>query len=423
MVAVRAPLFKMATTPTIEENNIPHTNMSLSKQQYFLQPSIAVLPKRQQEAKWLSYQRKKNRLNNQRGLGNPTPQPKPNPLQKVRRTRMSFTDCLVSYARACIDPFDQSIKEACIPDNNAMPSHKFSSLINAQAVVGTQGVCIIGLNPWAMTARDYLVTPVFVDAPLIVSNAAYSSTTIDFDRRIYPAQLDVFNSNSFYSADQVRTQSMRLVGAAVEIFYTGPTLSQAGAVTMQQTPGLTPVPLGTTFAAVRNDPRSRTCSVSKGSRCYVAYTPIADDLLSYKPNNNYLPTTGQPVNPDGGTYTPLIIVISGATPGTTFQVKAIAHFEALYPGMGTTPSHSDPIGFPSFMAARAAVKSTDDPSRDFVDVMKETAKTVARNLSPYLPMAGAAIGAFVGQPTIGASVGSATKSVLDVILDGQSTPI
>lgn len=397
--------------------------MSLSKQQYFLQPSIASLPKRQQEAKWLSYQRKKNRLNSLRGVSNPTAQPKPQ-SQKVRRTRMSFTDCLVSYARASIDPFDQSINEACIPDNNAMPSHKFSALINAQASVGTAGTCIIGLNPWAMTARDFSYGPATVDNPLIVSNAAYASANIDFDRALIPSQLDVHTSNSFYSYLQISNQPMRLVGAAIEIFYTGPTLTQAGAVTVQQTPGLTAIPLGTTFASVRNDPRSRTCSVSKGSRCYIAYTPIADDLLSYKPNSMYLPSvTPSITNPVGGTYTPLLIAISGATPGTTFQVKAIAHFEALYPGMGTTPSHADPIGVPSFMAARAATKSTDNPSQDFVDVMKETAKAVAKNLSPYLPMAGAAFGSFVGQPQIGAAVGSATKSVLDLILDGQSHPI
>lgn len=306
---------------------------------------------------------------------------------------MSFTDCLVSYARAAIDPFDQSISEACIPDNNAMPSHKFSALINAQAVVGTNGVCIVGLNPWAMTARDFGVAPGGVDMPLIVSNANYASTNVDFDVALVPGQLDVHNSNSFYGGIQVLHQPMRLVGAALEIFYTGPTLNQAGAVTVQQTPGLTAVPLGTTIASVRNDPRSRTCSVSKGSRCYIAYTPIADDLLSYKLNDVYIPTQNASiVNPVGKTYTPLIIVVSGATPGTTFQVKAIAHFEALYPGMGTTPSHADPIGFPSFMAARAATKSTDNPSQDFINVMKETAKSVAKNLSPYLPMAGAALG-------------------------------
>lgn len=396
--------------------------MKLTKAQYLLQPSIAALPSRERERKWQVYSsRQKQKPKNQTQAA--AKQKQPQAKQRSRATKSTFTQCLVNYARAAIDPFDQSISEACIPDNNAMPSHKFSSLINAQAVVGTQGICIVGLNPWAMTARDYGAPGVFCDMPLIVSNANYASANIDFDRQIIPAQLDAYNSNSFYSYTQVQTQSMRLVGAAVEIFYTGPTLSQAGAVTVQQTPGLTPVPLGTTFAAIRNDPRSRTCSVSKGSRCYIAYTPISDDLLSYKPNTDYLPSTGHPVNPNGGTYTPLIIVISGATPGTTFQVKAVAHFEALYPGIGTTPSHSDPIGFPSFMAARAAVKSTDDPSKDFVDVMKETARTIARNLSPYLPMAGAAVGAFVGQPAIGATVGSATKSVLDVILDGQSTQI
>lgn len=401
--------------------------MKLTKAQYLSQPSIAALPSRERERKWIIYssRQKQKPKNQQKSSASSQPQQR---RQQPRQSKMSFTDCLVSYARASIDPFDQSIHEACIPDNNAMPSHKFSAIINAQAAVGTNGVCIIGLNPWTMTARDFSYAPPgpgsTVDNPLIVSNAAYASTNIDFDRNLIPAQLDVHTSNSFYGYLQVQHQAMRLVGAAVEIFYTGPTLSQAGAVTVQQTPGLVAVPLGTTFAAVRNDPRSRTCSVSKGSRCYIAYTPIADDLLSYKPNSSYIPSLNPTItNTGGGTYTPLIIVISGATPGTTFQVKAIAHFEALYPGMNTTPSHSDPIGFPSFMAARAAVKSTDNPSQDFVDVMKETAKTVAKNLSPYLPMAGAALGSALGQPQVGAAIGSASKTVLDLILDGQSQPI
>lgn len=399
----------------------------MNKQTYFLQPSIASLPAREKERKWLAY-RSKQKPKNQKQQKQLKQALAPTPVRPVsapaaRRTRMSFTNCLLSYAKAAIDPFDQAISEACIPDNNAMPSHKFSTYINATAQAGVQGVCIIGLNPWTMTAKDYGASPTHCDIPLIVSNGTYNSATIDFEKALLGTELDAYNSNSFYPVLQVGNQSMRLVGAAVEVYYTGPTLSQSGAVTVQQTAGLTYVPSGTTFASFRNDPRSRTCSVSKGARCYVAYQPISDDLLSYKPNTIYQPSANPTIANITGCYTPLVIAISGAAPGTSFQVKAIAHFEALYPGMGVTPSHSDPIGFPSFLSARSSITPSDDPSADLVSVLKKTASTIASNLSPYLPMAGAALGSAFGNPQLGAVVGSASKSVLDIILDGKSIPI
>lgn len=385
------------------------------------QPSVAALPKRDREVRWLAYTRKQSRKKAQGVSRAPAPHPKPR--QAPKATKIGFTSCLLSYAKASIDPFDQSISEACIPDNNAMPSHKFSTYINAQAVVGTQGVCLIGLNPWTMTAKDFGASPTHEDRPLLVTTAAYSSVSVDFAASLVGTQLEAYNSNSFYAVANIANQAMRLVGAAVEIFYTGPTLTQAGAVTVQQTPGLQYIPAGTTVSQIRNDPRSRTCSVSKGSRCYIAYQPIADDLLSYKLNSTYMPSQTPSIASVQGCYTPLVIVVAGAAPGTTFQVKAIAHFEALYPGMGVTPSHADPIGFPSFLSARSQIRQSDEPTEDLMATLKVTAKTIASNLSPYLPMAGAALGSLAGNAALGAQAGSVVKSALDVILDGKPFPI
>lgn len=390
----------------------------MNRSQFFTQQSIRDLPAKEKNARWAKYSRKQIVLK-QRGLNVQVTQPK----ARITNKPMKLSQCMLNYARASIDPFDNSLKEVCIPDNHAVRSQKVSAYINSQLIIGTNGIGIAALNPWSLLVGDVGRSASAANYPLVVTTATYSSTTIDIDMANLDAgHLSGYDSNSPLTYNAYGRHSMRVVSAAVEVFYTGTTLSQAGAISTLQVDGLASLNAGTTITAFRNDPRSVTCSVAKGSRCYCSYYPVRDDNLSYLPLDNYLPTLFD-TPPASGFLNPLIIIITGATPGTTFQVKAIAHYECLFPGGGATKSDSDPIAFSAFQVARTELVPTPDPSQDLSKVLRSTFRNIAASLSPYLPMLGTAIGTAAGNASIGSNLGSAGKSMLDYMLDGDSVSI
>lgn len=342
------------------------------------------------------------------------------PRQKILKTPSVLSKCLLDYAKASIDPFDQSIADPCIPDNLVLSSYKFSVRIQGQMVVGTQGVGLIGFNPWSAAAYDNGANATKTDYPIYASTATYSVDTLDFQVPYLTAGEAIgVNSNSTLGSQYLSAAPIRLVAAGCEIMYTGVLLNQAGAITTLQVRGCDPAAASNTIAQVRNDPRSRTCSVSKGARCYISYYPTSQDLLSYKNFSNYRPSENGPSNTQG-VYAPLMIAVVGATPGTTFQFNAICFYEAQLPGASSTPSHSDPIGFPAFQSARSQLKATDNPSSDLKNVLVDTLKNVASSVSGILPMAGGALGAYFGNPTLGTAAGTAGQGLLNAILGGAS---
>lgn len=415
---------------SIQRHRLPkHVNKFniMNKIQFISQPNIRALPQKERERRWTQYSRKQSLLK-QRGLQIQVTKPqKAQPKAILSNRPMKLSECMLNYARVSIDPFDQGVHEVCIPDNHSVRSQKISSYINSQFVIGTNGIGIAALNPWTMLIGDAGAFGGKWDQPLILTSATYSSTQIEIDNaHLAIGELTTANSNSPLLSAAYNTHSMRLVAAGMEVFYTGTTLSQAGAITTLQVEGLSSLSAPTSVNSFRNDPRSATCSVSKGSRCYVSYYPVRDTNLGYYPLVNYEPsnmTAAGLIPPISGVLAPLVIVVTGATPGTTFQVKCIAHFECLFPGAGATKSDSDPIAFPAFQAARTVLVPGPDPSVDLQTVLKETFRNIAGTLSPYLPMLGTAIGAAAGNAQVGASVGSAGKSLLDYILDGNPTSI
>lgn len=404
----------------------------LSKKQYFDLNATAFkkLTAAEKNAKYSAYVQKQNRINSLQARV-PTNSNRRTPRsakvksqtapRQARMTKSPLSRCLVEYAKASIDPFDQAVADPCIPDNVVVSSYKSSVSINAQATVGTQGVAILGLNPWTAMASGMGASATHVDTPLLVSSATYSSSTIDFTHAAFAAgEIEAYNSNSMLGVATVGTQPMRLVAAGMEIMYTGQLLSQSGAITTLQVAGLSYLATGTTFSQLRNDPRSRTCSVAKGARCYISYYPTNDSVLGYNKLTTYMPSNTPALASPSGCYTPLVIAINGGTPGTTFQVKVRCFYESQLPGASSTPSDADPIGFPAFQAARTQLAASDQPSDDLREVLGQTLKNVAKSVSGILPAAGGALGAYLGNAQLGAIAGSAGQGILNTILNGAS---
>jgi hypothetical protein len=395
----------------------------LSRKQFMSQPANRKLSAEQKNKKWLKYlatsqNKKKMALAN--SVNNRQQQMKAKP----QMSHVKLSHCLLDYARASIDPWDVNIDQPCIPDGVCIPSYKLKTVCNGQAIVGTNGVALIAYCPWLMFSGDNSATASYVEYPVVTTTSTYDYSDIRLTAAEHAAgKLSGSNSNSYlkvYSPPSVDDSPMRLVAAGVEVQYTGTTLNQSGAVTVIQSPGLEDWGLLQSFTGIRNIPTSKTCSVSKSSRCYVPYYPTNESVLAYEEYTNYFSSTRATAS---GLYHPLLIAINGGQPGETFQFKAIAFFESQLKGMGTTPSHSDPVGFGAFQTARTQFLPTEDASKDFFDIIKETGKTILKSISGVFPEAGTIIGASFGAPEVGALVGTSAKTALELLLDDKPRTI
>jgi hypothetical protein len=381
----------------------------------------------QRNAKFDKYINKRRNINKRIKNNDPKMQSRTQytPRSKPVRTQMKLSDCLLSYARASIDPFDVALSNVCIPDGVTVPSYKFKTTINGQFVVGTTGVGYVALNPFLGIANDWIdQNPGYINKPAVATTAAYDQNGITITPLLFTgARINTYNSSSFFTSAQVETGSMRLVAAGLEVFYTGRTLDQAGALTILQEDGLRPFPVNNTIESIRNNPRSRTCTVSKDARCYLSYYPTSEAFNSYRPVSVYAPSLTPTVANTDGVYTPLLIFVTGSTTGTSFQFKVVQYYECQIDGMDASPSHSDPAGFAAFSSARTQTQTTDDPGLDLKNTLRNTLVNLGRNVSGYLPSLGTAVGGMFGNPVIGTVAGTSAKSLLDLALNGQSQNI
>lgn len=337
-------------------------------------------------------------------------QSKPRTAIRYVESKKSMQECTLTYARVMANPMDDTISEACIPDTICAQSYKYSTISMGVCTVGTQGVAFVAYNPWTMSAGDYAYSGGHLDFPLIATTATYPTNSYRaFAADILDGRTIGLNSNTLLTNAQVSTGELRLVGAGVQISYTGQKLIQSGVITTLQADGLRAFNNDTPISALQLNARSYTCAVSDKT-CTLTYTPVDFADTGYSQIANYLGTGPRAVS---GQYYPLVILISGAPPGATFQIRAKAYFEAQFRGMPATPSHADPQGMATVLEAKTALPKGGEPVDDFITVVKQA----ARQLSGYAPVLGGAIGASLGVPELGIQSGTLTKNIIEALLN------
>jgi hypothetical protein len=400
----------------------------MSKKQYFKANAVVFknLSPVEKDLRYRKYLRKHNRAPRSKPLTIPNSRPRKRPIPRSARfndsmrSKMSLSQCTLSYAVASMAPFSEMAELPCIPDEICAPSYKFAVTGNGQFTIGTTGTGFIACNPFLLIANDWGSSATNIDYPILVTTATYPYT----DRfqalatDITAGYLEGLNSSSLYTGATINEGEMRLVAWGVEIFYTGIVLNQSGAVTSLQYDGLNDFPDAITITQIRNNPRSITCTVSKDDRCHLNYMPTSQAVLSYQNITNYIPTALNVKH-----YYPELIIVNGAAPGTTFQFRMKAYYEVQLPGMMTSPSHSDPIGFAALQSARTTVLNTGKPEDDLKSVLKKTLINIGTNISGLAPSAGTALGAVFGNPTAGTIAGNAVSGLLNSILSGVSQTI
>lgn len=359
--------------------------------------------------------------NRRRGPLNPRP----------KQTQVSISDCTLKYAIASIDPFDQNLTEVCIPDSLCAPSYKFDVLCKGTMKVGEQGIGFVVFNPWTMATNNNAINVDGVDYPILFTddNYTYDDIEVTYASIITDNMVHGANSNSFFTTDSFRPTNgifptLRLVAAGLELMYSGPLMDQAGTINTLQNDGLEPIFSPMTVIQVKNNPKTRTCANAKDQRCYQSYYPTSQEFLSYNKITEFMPSqlnADAPVAPFNNH--PILILVDGATPSTSFAFEARAFFEVLMPGMKASPSESDPIGFPAFQAARTLLKNnTGDPRADVRSTLFDTIKNIGTTISGYAPAIGTAIGAAFGNPIAGGAIGTAAQGLLNSLLGNSPSP-
>jgi len=411
-----------------------NNNGLLTKKQYLItnQANFAGLTAKEKEAKYQSYLRKYQTKNKSMVVANKVNRqiivrPKNSPNNNNSRNanivagaktfvrgndKLNFklSKCLLAYAKAAIDPFDNITDLPCIPDNITVPSNKVKTYLEADIGIGANGTGFAVMSPWKMLINDNTTNGTTItDYPVVTSTTNYATPGYSF----VPASFALnnvagWNPQSIYttaSMNNANTPVWRLVAAGMEIDYTGQLLNQSGMISVIQWDGMQNIPTGTTFQVIRQHPRSQTCATSREARCYVRFEPTGPSDYEYQPYVSYYP-------PARTQYYPLGIFVSGATANTNFRIRAVAYFEIQSLNLPVSPSEADPIGFPALQAARSEVLPSSDPGSDLTNILKRTATNILSTVSGYAPVIGTAIGSMFGQPALGTAVGGLSKDLI-----------
>lgn len=312
------------------------------------------------------------------------------------------------YAAVLTDPLSLLGQQPCIPDANAIPSFKYSSRLRTTFTVGTSSVGGVAVWPHMLGVNGPIIGPIGAfnyEFPKVrCTTAEYAATNALFGR-VY-AMIEgttvpgTVNNNAFSSlftkTDFVnRSRSLRLVGSGIRITYTGSLTDQRGTVYFVRNPTASPV-LPDTFdnvdellasqAVVRTNVRNLSPNGTNGT----TYLPLSerDSNMIAEPYSdaNLAQVDGVP------TRLGYMIMVTGATPGTGYDIDVISYFEAYGTSLPLTQSESDPGGTGAVRAAVAANSTSSDVQTSHASTIAgamlqlayASGKAAVRTAMPYI---------------------------------------
>jgi len=287
--------------------------------------------------------------------------------------------CTINYARAVADPWGayKLTSDVCIPDNQSLPSFKYSVRNRGTLAIGTSGFGFVLCNP-SLAAVNFSTAKF-----LKYTTAAFNAATI----QIPTASTGIVNIVS--SSPLGAEINTRLVTAGLRCRYTGTELNRGGqAIAYRATSS---VGVGdddylahgsdlTTVAALE---RSELMPNNRQWVGTIFCPPNSESAQYSEPNPNYA------VDADEAGYI-MAILVTGA-PGNTYEFDFCAYYEAISSGSaGPVPnvskSHSDPDGY-GFVQNVYAQMADSDFGKTLWSVMKSSA---ASYVSSHVPFTSAA---------------------------------
>lgn len=280
------------------------------------------------------------------------------------------------YAAVLTDPLSLLGQQPCIPDANAIPSFKYSSRLRTTFTVGSSSVGGVAVWPHMLGVNGPVIASVdgapFEFPKVRCTTAEYSASNALFGRQYAMNEgttvPGTVNNNAcsslFTKADFVnRSRSLRLVGSGIRVTYTGSLTDQRGTVYFVRNPTASYI-LPDTFdnvdellasqAVVRTNVRNLSPNGTNGT----TYLPLSerDSYMVAEPYSDSNLAQAEAVAARLG----YVIMVTGGTPGTGYDIDVISYFEAYGTSLPLTQSESDPNGTGAVRASVAANSTSSD---------------------------------------------------------------
>lgn len=299
------------------------------------------------------------------------PKPKPSPQRSlVARTNAQLEACEEMYLRALSNPFDPLIRgKVCYPSFPAKQSAKYvaTALINVN--IGTNGVGWLMVDPTPSNSNNAIY---YTDSSYSGTLASVLTTTIGSG-----VVAATFNSPTTSSPfiESYAGHQFRMIAAGMKFRYTGTNLNKGGSVFALNSPqqvSLNGYPLGSLSAsAISREHRVEDIYQA------VVVPPSHEEDVEWKDIDQIFPWS------DGGGTAAAPISALGffGTPGNTFVVKLIVHYEVAGPGYNqfATLSHIGRAQVVQSITTAAASSAYGMPQGSYVDQFANTLKRISQN--------------------------------------------
>lgn len=310
--------------------------------------------------------------------------------------------CLKKWYTCLTTPFHQNAMGACIPSGDVHSSMRRFGFARFDLVVGTAGVAFIAVSP--NLANDapqcYFSNGVYdrTDVKILASNNQYTSVGATPMVETVPMPNLPFTVAQLTTPNSTDTQVQgRIVGGGVRIQYTGKTTEQAGLLYTYTDPqhitavnSIDGAVLGNVTSGYLGAFQETMIKPVSRDPLEISLAPlIASELEYHTPMFRNASETSKLVFPWGEglringftvnclsslgvskgidfTCPTSVLLISGATPGSTFHVEIGLHCEyvgRLSEGQ-RLPADSDPVGVNNMMAAISRAVLSEGAARD-----------------------------------------------------------
>jgi hypothetical protein len=273
--------------------------------------------------------------------------------------KLLLSQCAKNYLHALINPYVAPKELPCVPDFIALPSYKLQTVIRGTMTVGVDGVGFVVYNPFTAVNSNNTIITSSTNYPLLYTGPTYALNyyNVLVTSGTLPTGVFGAGSNSPLSdtAPPLNLASVRLVGGAVRIRYSGTEFYRGGTVVSYRAQDAVNIPDGATTANLLISP---LCIQESASRRWhsVNWIPSRATDLAYQPFAFYDPNQSSPQS-----YVLLIMVNSpgSTTASQTFDFEAVSYYEVIGNNLQLTPSHNDPVGYGAVQTAVATPRISE----------------------------------------------------------------
>lgn len=319
--------------------------------------------------------------------------------------QVRFSKSIDAYVRALTNPYSSIAPLPGIPADLALPSHKFKTRVRVTLGIGTNGSGYAILRPMLGAFSDTIAMDYDVPAvanvpfyPVTVTDVTWTGTTLQEYNAATGARLaglvgcgsdSPFTRADFEDAsDFYPIRKYRLVAAGIKVRYRGKEVDRAGTITLYRSTANSANTPADEASLLRSHHATRAPVDRKWHS--VTYRPSDPSMYAYNSISPYVREQGGDDRVHGLTgsetrgHAPAvaaIIMITGGTPDTTYDLEADMHFEQIGPGVTLSVTPTDPVGMSAVISANNLVQNTRQPEHEHAQMLKGMVNHVSKHIT------------------------------------------